>query len=883
MSTPSVPRPSPSEIGHVLEERARRKTGLIPVDLIVNQVLRVTQGGDTRVRIAAMDAILRRIRQLRHDDLRIQTSPPGREVLGRYTTKRKGRGGSRPYTTMLHRLNPLDADCDCPDYLKNSLGICKHILAILEHVFEKPGRLDRARAHPASEARLRWDSIRPLVGAGDWLERVFITEEDPSRPPWTNLRPHFEEREGILWLKAPPREDPAARADLVDMLRGALGKGDGVPTEPSLAARLEQESTITELALDNQACVRDLDALLADFGRKLYPYQRQGVTKALETGRLILADDMGLGKTTQACAFVHALVRAQRIRKGLVIVPASLRSQWMREWAACTDTPAEVAEGVGEERRARYRTRAEGFHILSYEQVLRDLDALRAMAPDVVILDEAQRIRNFATRTAQTIKSLTPRYRLVLTGTPLQNRLEELASLLDWVDEDALAPKWRLPAWHLEHEGNATGPGIRGARNLDTLRTRLSGCLLRRVRTEVLEQLPARSDIVVPVALTPTQRDRHAELDPLIAALARRAERRPLTPEEHLKLMRLLLAQRVICNGLAQADFRDVWPDLEGIRSPERHLPALDSPKLAAFRELLRSLVIDQGRKLVVFSEWRRMLRLAHWAVQDILAEARLRAVFFTGAESQRLRTQGVVELHDDPATRIMFLTDAGGVGLNLQRAAFSCVNLELPWNPAVLEQRIGRIYRLGQEEPVEAYRLVAEEGIEARVARIVAKKQQLFTGLFDGDADAIRFADAASLAQQLGISEPGGQPEMDTEEDPDPLEDGGHIDVAVGDEVVETTPSPVSMRDAEPSPRPDASEHGGSSASRPEVGPEVPPRPPEVAETSTTPSPVRELFQGIRVKAREDGSMTIEAEPEAAATLAAMFEGMATLLKSST
>src|SRR5690606_15704778 len=100
---------------------------------------------------------------------------------------------------------------------------------------------------------------------------------------------------------------------------------------------------------------------------------------------------------------------------------------------------------------------------------------------------------------------------------------------------------------------------------------------------------------------------------------------------------------------------------------------------------LLRQLVVDQGRKVVVFSQWRRMLRLAEWAVRDVLAEAGLGSVFFTGEESQRLRAQNIAAFHEEPAVRVMFLSDAGGVGLNLQRAANACVNLELPWNPAVL------------------------------------------------------------------------------------------------------------------------------------------------------------------------------------------------------
>jgi SNF2 family DNA or RNA helicase len=167
-------------------------------------------------------------------------------------------------------------------------------------------------------------------------------------------------------------------------------------------------------------------------------------------------------------------------------------------------------------------------------------------------------------------------------------------------------------------------------------------------------------------------------------------------------------------------------------------------------RQLVRQIVIDQGRKVVIFSQWRRMLHLAQWAVSDILAELRLRSGFFTGVEKQKRRTQNIVEFHDDPEFRILYASDAGGVGLNLQRAANCVINLELPWNPAVLEQRIGRIYRLGQKLPIDVYNLVCEQGIEARIADLVGNKQAFFTGLFDGDSDSIKFDQAGSFLSRV-------------------------------------------------------------------------------------------------------------------------------------
>ena len=108
------------------------------------------------------------------------------------------------------------------------------------------------------------------------------------------------------------------------------------------------------------------------------------------------------------------------------------------------------------------------------------------------------------------------------------------------------------------------------------------------------------------------------------------------------------------------------------------------------------------------------------------------------------------MDFHDDPACRVLFATDAGGVGLNLQRAASACINIELPWNPAVLEQRIGRIYRLGQRRPIDVYNLVSEPGIESRIADLVGSKQALFTGLFDGTTDEVAFERSGSFLSRI-------------------------------------------------------------------------------------------------------------------------------------
>ncbi|HUI62918.1 MAG TPA: DEAD/DEAH box helicase, partial [Steroidobacteraceae bacterium] len=706
--------------------------------------------------------------------------------------------------------------------------------------------------------------VRPLTGNADWLERVRLLTDGCDGPSLAKLSKWFRRSDAGLILASAYADRPRERLEVVNALlslarpNGRRSSGDGWVVEPALRLLLETERERLGRIIDNRDATPKLRRALHSLKRQLYPYQHEGVERFLTAGRLLLADDMGLGKTVQAIAACHALWATGTVQRGLLIVPASLKPQWLREWQLFTDTPIAVVEGGPAQRQAAYRTHGKGFLIANYEQVLRDLEHMHAWRPDLVVLDEAQRIKNWATKTAAYVKKLRPRYRLVLTGTPMENRIDELASLLDWVDDFALEPKWRLIPWHSTYSDGKKE--VSGARHLDTLRQRLSGCMVRRIRSEVLRQLPPRTDTIVSVELTEAQREEHDALAQPIAQLIAIAKRRPLTQAQFLRLMSLLTTQRIIANGLGQVQFANVWPAISQVRQPDTALiQTLSSPKLLELREILAQVVLEQGRKVVVFSQWRRMLQLAHWAVAGLLAEHGVRAVFFTGQEGQKRRTQNIVEFHDASDTRVLFATDAGGVGLNLQRAASCCVNIELPWNPAVLEQRIGRIYRLGQKQPIDVYNLMSEACIEARIATLVSGKKALFTGLFDGDSDEIRFDRCGSFIGRLEqIVEPVQVPDLPENRD-------GEGDTDVADREVDGMV-------------------GAADESQDVAGAPEPPLtlPAVSAPAAALPSAtdVKALFSALEIRRTERGGISIEAPPEAAATLAALFEGMASMLR---
>ena len=423
-------------------------------------------------------------------------------------------------------------------------------------------------------------------------------------------------------------------------------------------------------------------------------------------------------------------------------------------------------------------------------------------------------------------------------------------------------------------------------RHLDTLRERLKPCMVRRVRQEVLDQLPSRTDVRVPVEMTEAQLEEHDALNQPIAQLVQRAKTRPLTqarvpppdepadhPADHLQRpgpapLRGGLAGDPPVRARGERDPGPLGPQAAGA-------PAARSASSCWSRAARSSSSASGGG----------CSTLAHWAVGDLLAENGLRAGFFTGAEGQQRRTQNIVEFHDDPDHRLLFASDAGGVGLNLQHAANCVINLELPWNPAVLEQRIGRIYRLGQKQPDRRLQPRLRGG--DRVAD--RRPRRLQAGVLQGALrrrerrGPVRALRLVPLARSRRSSKSPCRPPTSTpkELEDDPSEFADLIsDDEIGDpfdELVDAADESQDQAEAQPDPiLVDADQTPAARPPAPEDRQDVPGRP----ATSTT-EEVRQLFSQLRIRREVDGRVIIEAPAEAASTLGALFEGMAAMLQS--
>lgn len=602
----------------------------------------------------------------------------------------------RHYEVHLRSLTERINFCTCPDRANNQLGTCKHIEAVLHKLRKKRKKRDGDVLTAAALPFIYLDS------RNDDRIRLRRTADMPSS--LAEVVDAYFDAQGDFTGTLP--ED---FFHLCDRLQGddriAIGL-DARRDVERLAARQAQQWRAGRIRQQ----IMETDGRLPGVKAKLYPYQVEGVAFLAANGRALLADDMGLGKTLQAIAAGTWLIHHAGVRRALILCPASLKHQWAREIERFTGQAVQVIQGNAEQRQAQYRQDCPWF-IVNYELLLRDLSVINErIRPDLMILDEAQRIKNWRTRIATAVKQVNSRFAFVLTGTPLENRLEDLYSLMQVVDQHLLGPLWRyLNDYHILDD---TGK-VQGYRNLSQLRERIAPVMLRRNRAIVSHQLPARSTTRLDVPMTDRQRELHDAALAQAGRLATVAKRRPLTPTERNRLMAALQHARMACDAAGLVD-----------RTTE------GSPKLNELKTLVRELCLDGGRKMVVFSQWREMtLR-----VKAMLDSLGVGSVHLHGQVPTAKRGDLLARFANDDSIQVFLSTDAGGTGLNLQ-AASVLVNLDIPWNPAVLEQRNARVHRLGQSEPVQIFLMVAEASYEQRVLSMLGTKQDLFDNVIEEDA----------------------------------------------------------------------------------------------------------------------------------------------------
>ncbi|MCB0547132.1 MAG: DEAD/DEAH box helicase family protein [Phaeodactylibacter sp.] len=630
------------------------------------------------------------------------TNQGGHPVWSDFTVSNPERNTT--YRLALRSKEPGDNFCSCLDFRTNGLGTCKHIEWALHKLSHTYGNKQHFKKPPPERA---YSSVYLHYGEERTLRlRIGTDQEEAFREL---ARGYFDE-EGALY--------PHAYLEIDKFLDAARQLSPDFRCYPDALDFVIQKRDDARRHLLVDRLDNDPHSLNELIKAQLFPYQREGVLFALRAGCCLLADEMGLGKTIQAIATAELYRRELGIGSVMIICPTSLKYQWRSEIRKFTDSGVSVIEGPIHKRREQYNQDENFYKIITYNVVARDYAYINQGQPDLIILDEAQRIKNWDTKISRAVKRLEAPYRLALTGTPLENKLEDLYSIVQFLDQYLLGPLYLLLHRHqVKDEFGA----VRGYRRLDEINDKLKHVMIRRRKRDVLKQLPERIDKHLLVPMTPRQLELHNSFETDVAQLVAKWRRFGFLKEkDRQRLLSCLNLMRMSCDSTYLVD------------QQTRH-----DTKISELFYILEERLAEPEEKVVIFSQWERMTRI----VSQELEEREVQFAYLHGGVPSNKRGDLLDRFREDDNCRVFLSTDAGGLGLNLQQAAL-VINLDIPWNPAVLEQRIARIFRLGQKRQVQVINLISEGTIEHRMLSTLRFKSSLADAVLDAIEDSVFMSD---------------------------------------------------------------------------------------------------------------------------------------------
>ena len=726
--------------------------------------------------------------------------------------------------------------CSCMDFKTSRLGTCKHIEAVKNCFIGKKGSHVHREIPPYTSVYLSYRGERCVkirIGSDNQeaYEQLAKDYFDENHVLKEKAYAHFG-----TFLKQARKISDTFRCyqDAIDFIVDIREKA----TREKLVKKYDDEK---------------LDELLKV---KLYPYQKEGIRFATKAGKAIIADEMGLGKTIQAIGTAELLRREGLIGSVLILCPTSLKYQWRSEIKKFTNAEVFVIEGSHLKRKEAYN-RPEPYKIISYNSAANDIKILGGLQTDMLIMDEVQRLKNWNTQISRAARKIESDYSVILSGTPLENKLDELYSIVEFVDNFRLAPYYLFKENHILTD--ETGK-VLGYKNLNEIGKKLSDILIRRRKKDVKLQMPKRMDKNLFVPMTDEQMGMHAEWQFQVSILVKRwRDRHFLSDKDRKRLLLLLSQMRMICDSSYILDQKTRF-----------------DTKVEECVNIISDIISEEGEKVVVFSQWERMTRL-------IAKELEAKGIGFEylhGGVPSEKRKNLVDNFQNEPSSRVFLSTDAGSTGLNLQAAA-TIINIDLPWNPAVLEQRIGRIYRLGQQNNIQVINLVAPHSIEESMVGKLRFKTSMFEGVLDDGEDSVFISDdkftkmmetvsgmmeeeeEAAASSDTESSDASGASTISGEEEekseiPADTTEKNHPTETADTEKTETVPSErtVSQRQSQPK---DLVAQGVSFLSG-------------LAETLKSPEATAQLVDSIVEKDEQTGETSIKIPVESKETVANLF-----------
>ncbi len=676
---------------------------------------------------------------------------------------------SRKYKVVFYSADSPWNFCSCMDFKTNGLGTCKHLEAVKQHLAKQ-----NISSFPLPEYSSIYLSYNPT-------RCVKIRIGQTNHDAMANAAAKYFKRNCSI------------RAEKICSIEVFLAQAKAI--DPDFRIYPDAMDYIIQIreqaARENVLKRYDDKAINSLLKVPLYEYQREGVRFAFLRGKSIIADEMGLGKTIQAIATAEMLRKEGFVGSVLILCPTSLKYQWKKEIERFTDATALVVEGDHIVRTRAYQNEQFTYKIVSYHSVANDIKVYKSMDCDMIIMDEVQRLKNWDTQISKAARRINTNYAVVLSGTPLENKLEELYSVMQFVDQYCLGPYYRFRQESIVTDGNTEK--VVGYRNLNKIGEQISTALIRRTKKQVSLQMPERTDKILYVDMTDQQRELHNESQCTVAQLIHKWRRNHfLSEKDRNRLLLNLNIMRMVCDSTFIIDQSTNY-----------------QTKIDEAIDIITAATESEDCKIVVFSQWERMARLLTIRLDELGIEYE----FLHGGVPSKKRKDLMDNFMENPQSRVFISTDAGATGLNLQAASL-LINLDLPWNPAVLEQRIARIYRIGQKRNVQIINMVARDTIEERMLLTLNFKSELFAGILDAGEDTV-FLENSKFDKIINtfaeVIEPEAEAETDTdtgadsEPQPHPEESAKPTDASTSSNDSESSAKEQPAKHAQPASQPNA------------------------------------------------------------------------------
>lgn len=435
----------------------------------------------------------------------------------------------------------------------------------------------------------------------------------------------------------------------------------------------------------------------------LFNYQKDVFRNMITAQRAICSMVMGAGKTltTIAC---YSFIDKHKPGGGatmLVVAPKSLRKQWGAEIERTCHVPVfQIEKPADIQKSTEYDV-----NIVTYQFITRHIDKFKTRNWDIIVVDEIQYVRNSATKTWRAISKLKSDFFFGLSGTVIENRLDDLYSIMEIINPGVLGPKWKFDDKFQELHLKSKAKWIyKGFKNLNDLKTLLQDCVFSYDKLK----LPPIQHNNIFVLASKEQQTMHDGFWEEAKILIAKSLNGPVSNKERMMVQALLLKARQVGNSIELIT-----------KKPEK-----PSQKVERFLELVEDACIKNNKKLVVFSDWVEMLEMCARHAQKKFG---ISPVYFTGKQNLDQRQAAVRTFQTDPKALIFFASDAGGIGLDgLQQVSSEVIHLELPWNPAKLDQRSARVHRIGQQNPVTIHYLITKNTLEEHIFSLIQEKKNV-------------------------------------------------------------------------------------------------------------------------------------------------------------